>query len=358
MLTRAEIQALIDAAPDGRIGIHQAGRPVVSVPYGMHVLDGPLVIEKRIDLTFNGGILVVPDGTVALHVKPPAWCARVRDVCVAGQSQVGSQHGAAGIRVEAWGAEVRDVLVRWVGTGVHIPASAQSGSNANGVRLDGVTIFNCDAGFHIKGGDTNGGWFAGTKIDSCRVGILDESFLGNTFAGTMLHTITEHAYKCTATANYSTIAGTYMELDCGSALPGGVKDTIVDQLGQAWIGGAAVAFAKVADRVGYGSTRLRFGESASDGTRYTVRIPDAVAEAALTAQRMKASGALIDGLRLRWNQLLKSVGLEAFAPPGGNGSIRPIGWTGIGHASGFGHARANAQPSQQGNPAGYEVPKP
>ncbi len=101
-MTRAEIQALIDAAPDGRVGIHQAGRPVVSIPYGHHVLDGPIVIDRRVDVSFSGGVLLLPNGVRGLHLKTGAWGARVRDVCVFGQGQVAAQHGAEGILCESY----------------------------------------------------------------------------------------------------------------------------------------------------------------------------------------------------------------------------------------------------------------
>lgn len=361
---RDEIQALLDATPNGKIGIHQAGRPVVSIPYGEHVLDGPIVINRRMDVSFCGGVLIVPDGVRAIEMKSGAWGARVRDVCVFGQSQDGAAHGTDGILVEAYGAEVRDAFIRFVGIGIHIAGSQTKNTNANGFAVSDVSIFNCDIGLHIKGGDTNAGQFVGVKIDSCRSGILDESFLGNVFVSTMLHTISEHAYKCTVGANYSTFIGTYMELDCGSALPNGIHGTIVDKWRQSWIGGAAVTYCKVADRLGYGSTRLRFGETASDGVRYTVRIPDAAVEAVFTAERRdNVNGGLIDGWRARWVSLLKQCGFEVYKPNApstpltGDGLTRPLGWTTEGHPDGFGHARHDAEHFSAGNPQGYPIAK-
>lgn len=355
-MDRAEIQALIDAAPDGRVGFHQAGRPQVTIPYGLHVLDGPLVVEKRIDLTFNGGTLVLPNGVRGLHVKTGAWGARLRDVCVFGQSQDAAKHGADGILVESYGVEVCDALVRYCGTGLRISGTAQNQTNANAFRGRALSIFDCDLALHLKGGDTNGGCIEALVINACRAGILDESFLGNAFVGVMFHTIREHAYRCTAAANYSTIVGSYVEIDCGSGLPGGFKETIQDGPSSTWLGGGAVPLAPLGTRVGLTSSRLRFGDGLPDGGRVEVTMPAGAAWAALDARRKSAAGVLVDGFRLRWVDLLKQVGLEAIPGVGGGaGLLRPFGWTGTGHAAGFGHMRVNAEP---GVPGGYEVPKP
>lgn len=363
-LTRAEIQALIDAAPDGRIGqppgvLHQAGRPVVWVPYGEHHLDGSIVVDRRLDVRFSGSTLVVPDGVRAIHAAPGAWCGRARDFTVFGGSRNAAQHGTDGVFVEAFGFQVSDALARYVGTGLRAQASVQQGANANGLDVRGFSAWDCDTGLHLKGGDTNGGSFAAIKINGCRVGLLDESFLGNHFSSVMFHTIAEHAYRCTVPANYSYIAGVYVELDCGSALPGGWLDCIEDQPLQTWVGGNVIPLLKRAERVGYGSTRLRFGETAPDGSRIRVRIPDVLVESAMTAERRRPDGTLRDGLGIGWSQLLQKVGVWLYGAGGaGTRQIQPLSATGVDHPAGHGHARVNGRPSTEGPPQGYDVPKP
>lgn len=356
-MNRAEIQALIDAAPDGRIGMHQAGKPMVTVPYGHHVLDGPVEIPCRMTADFSGSVLVVPNGVAAIVVKKEAFGATVRNVTVFGQSQNGAAHAADGIRIEACYAQLIDAFVRFVGVGVHV--TSLGGGIPDGVQMANVQVFNCDAGAHLKGGDVNGGCFVGLGIQSCRVGIVDESFLGNTFVGPLLHTIAERAYEGKVAANYSTLVGAYLEADCGIAI-GGPHNTLDDKPNATWLGGGGACYAKQGTRVGLNRSRIRFGDSLPNGDELNVTVPHAAAESALTAERKaKTGGALIDGFRLAWTSALKACGFVTYPDAANaNGLTRPFGWTTEGHASGFAQARVNALPPSQGNPAGYEIPKP
>ena len=450
-MDRASIQALIDAAADGRyppqppgapILRHQAGRPVVSIPYGVHELDGPLFISNRVDVTLNGAVLLLLAGVMAFHVTASAWAARIREFCAFVKSQDPVAHGitrpvtlwwtptlmqvvldadangwvpccadrirvngtawrriegvapypligtrtgyivtldaippqSAGctswqsvpaVLVEGHGTQIDDALIRFAGKGIEVHSGPSALPDA--VQTSNVHVFNCDTGVHLRGGDTNGGRFDGTIVHSGRIGILDESFLGNSWVGTLLHTLSEWAYRCTVPANYSTHVGTYVEADCGSALatpgvspPDGFKKTIDDQANVTWLGGGAAAIAKVGTRVGLNRSRIRFGDTMPNGDELNVTIPHASAESALTAERKsKSSGALIDGFRLAWTSTLKACGFVIYPDAANaNGLTRPLGWTTEGHGSGFGHARVNALPPSQGNPAGYEIPKP
>ena len=350
-MTRAEIQALIDAAPDGRIGIHQAGRPMVSVPYGKHTLDGPIVIDAMIDVDFSGGVLIVPDGVQALDVRASGWGCRVRNLTVFGQSQNGAQHGASGIVMGAYGATLEHVLVRFCGTGIvwdgrqGEPEDASDTwlDNANAVFAENVKVFNCDLGIVVKGGDSNGGCFEAITVDNCRVGIQDESFLGNTWVGMHMHTIAEEGYRATSAANYSTVVGSYMEQD----VYGGLKS----QARITWVGGGAVPNVDVGDRVGLGLCRLGFYDKLPGGGYLTATLPHGAANSAMTVRRYTDQGGFVNGLdAFRFQDNLSQCGLHWYGGSIANdGLTRPFLWS-----YGNGLSRVDAQHYSIGSALGHE----
>lgn len=357
-MTRAEIQALIDAAPDGRIGFVQCSRPIVTIPYGHHVLDGPIVINKRVELDFRGGALIVPNGVRGIECLAGGWQAMVRNVTVFGQSQDYTAHGAAGIYSESYGMQFVDVMVRFCGIGLDVYGVSSEGKNANDTCGLFVKTHDCGTGIRFRGGDTNGGAFVGTTMNVGINGIDDASFLGNNFIGTMFHSLREYAYKGSSVANYSTFVGSYLELDCGADLPNGWKDTVSDTTNVTWVGGGAVTVAKLGTRVGLNRSRIRFGDTTPDGGSVAVTMPHGAVESALSAERRTAGGVTVDGFRLRWVQALKQAGIEAWKPnvagqtPTGDGLTRPLSWTAAGNTEGFAKPKLEARHYTVGSPVG------
>lgn len=79
-------------------------------------------------------------------------------------------------------------IMDFPGRGVFIRASINGGTykegNANGWRMDNVMVDGCWHGFHVWGTDTNAGVGINCETKHCRgTGILDESTLGNLWAG-------------------------------------------------------------------------------------------------------------------------------------------------------------------------------
>lgn len=361
-MNRQEIQALIDAAPDGRwpswappqppILRHQAGRPRVTIPYQVEPWDDTIVINAGVHVDFCGGVALLPNGVSAVLYEKGAWRARVENLTPFGLTQNGAAHGAPAFLIRSYGAELHGCLPRFCGTGISVWSDATHLPDA--VQVTQNQVFNCDSGIELKGGDVNGGSFVGNVIHSCRRGIGDAAFLGNFWMGTMLHTIAERAYHCTVTANYSTHVGTYVEADCGVDLPGGYKATIDDQPNITWVGGNAAAIAMRGTRLGLNRSRIRFGDTLPSGDELNVTIPHAAAESALTAERkLKTVGTFIDGWRMRLVSSLKQWGIESYtSPANANGLTRPFSWGAAGHVR-PGQPLVGALPSTVGAPAGF-----
>lgn len=349
-MTRAEIQALIDAAPDAKIGIDQAGCPVVTIPYGQHLLDGPIVVNRRMDVDFQGGVLVPMDGVIALDVQAPAWGCRIRNINVYGQSRDPAAHDESGIVMGAYACVLEHVLVRWCGTGITWDGRIGEADDANDTWLDNVNgatgnivrVFNCGTGVVVKGGDSNGGVQFAVIVDNCDVGIRDESFLGNTWVGLHMHTISGEGYDATASANYSTMLGSYMEADVLGGVDSMAKTT--------WVGGGAIPYVKVGDRIGLGMCRLGFSDETPDGGRITVRMPHAAVYAGATFERRDASDGLVNGSScFRWIDSLGQCGQTWYGGGIANdGLTRPYGVTTV-----DGLTRVDAQHFTVGNPSGF-----
>lgn len=82
--------------------------------------------------------------------------------------------------------KLRDVTVgKFAGNGVNIVADVAQRKNANGWSMESVSaLANGLHGVYVKGGDTNAGYAIGIDASNNNGwGILDESFLGNTYIG-------------------------------------------------------------------------------------------------------------------------------------------------------------------------------
>lgn len=148
---------------------------------------------------------------------------------------------AIGINGSAF-IDIQRVQIEGFTVGVIIHASVRDfGTNANGWRLTGVTILgSAHAGVIVRGRDANGGHGAGLRVmTSCEraakwvdifgacAGIVDRSFLGNTWTAALIATSIERAASGVVAhpplisqgeTQQSTWLGTYCESDQGEAM--------------------------------------------------------------------------------------------------------------------------------------------
>lgn len=275
MTPGSDIQALLDSVP-GQPGIRLSRRPPLVIPPGDYEVTSTLVVSQCVDLDMTGVTLWPVQGMDALRFDPGAAWSSMRGVIVVGATQ---EHAGVGVLVRAHGVRIDDVIVREMGTGVRVWGTAGDGTNANCCSLSRALLFGCyEVGLHLKGGDCNAGEYAAIEVVGAnaktRIGVLDESFLGNMMRGLHISSTREHAVKITAVANYSTWDGTYLENDCGFELPQGVSP-ILSQPGATWTGGNAIVYVRSGDRLGMGKSRVRFGDITPDGDELSVTIPHA-----------------------------------------------------------------------------------
>jgi hypothetical protein len=132
----------------------------------------------------------------------------------------------------------RVVFSNWNGIGLHLDAAVQSGTDANQCVFYDLIVALCgnnlgiqdgtNAGIRLVGGDANGCLFSGCVIVDCRRGVLDQSFLGNTYVMCTVESCNDRFTKnpndptvgygfITTNANArSTFCGCYTESDSES----------------------------------------------------------------------------------------------------------------------------------------------
>lgn len=357
----AAIQGALDRVPQQ--GYRLLAVPELRVPWGtwplaegVHVRDARVV---HIDLA--GSAILVPPGETAITVHRLAQGTSIRRGVIAGVEA--TQTTGTGIRVEAPGIAIEDVIVRELGIGLDFWGVGGTQYNADSMQVRGGSIYQCDIGIRLKGADAQGGTFLGVVIFGGRVGVQDESFLGNAYVGLQFHTISEHAIRTLNTdapsspvANYSTWLGTYLEADCGYDLPGGVTETIDSSMAAnvSWFGGGVIPHVRVGDRVGLGVSRLGFRESLPDGGYVSVSIPHGANNSAIAIGRFNADGQYRESHALRWVDQLHRFGLHPVGPNVPNdGLTMPLGYTSSTHPRGLGRAIHDAR---QAAPLGQLMP--
>ena len=346
------LQDAIDACP----GAIDDVRCVITIPFGDwdladHDADGACVrIENAVLLSLGGSRIRIPYDVNGFWLKGPnAQHAQISDGAI-GFPGSNAQTGRC-IKIQAHGVRVANVRTIYGDVGVEVTNQDEQQYNANCCILRDVVIANARVGLRLAGADSNAGTFSGLEINgdglTSEIGILDESFLGNTFVGTHVATVSQHAYLCTQPANYSTHVGMYVEANCGYELPGGFEACVSSQPRVTFLGGGAIPVVDVGDRVGLGHTRLSFQVPALDGGAIQVNIPDAGVNATMSYARLTAAGLVREGGAWRWlDGGFTRFGCHVFTGPGytggspvpGNGLTMALGYTSSGHGRGLGHA--------------------
>lgn len=274
--TAQVLRDLIAAAPAQ--GSSFRGAYPVQWPAGEYTVESTIEVDRPVDIDARGVQLVTPLGVDALRFVPSAPWSRIDGVTARAVYEF-TPHAAVGIDVQAHGVTVERATARGMGYGLRVYGSAQIGANANCVQVRTALLYGChEAGVHLKGGDANAGVFGGVEIiggsQRTRVGVLDESFLGNTWVGLHVSSTREHGVRITPAANYSTHVGTYLENDCGTELPPGAKK-IQCGVRVSWFGGNAIDHAPLGDRVGLGHSKVTFADIAPNGDTLQVTMPHA-----------------------------------------------------------------------------------
>lgn len=197
----------------------QSARPLtVLVPPGWYTLSGPIVLKDGPVVLQGGGpatssqvstmIEIAADANgielvtgkydvvkrtvdgktrdVVLPTSHPAGSV-VRDLCLRSVPWARSGHGI----VMRWKSSIEQCAIRqFAEDGIHIvaytetdPKDAALSGNANRWRIDAVQVASCKGnGLFVKGSDANAGVATNLDLnDNGKAGVLDESFLGNTY---------------------------------------------------------------------------------------------------------------------------------------------------------------------------------
>lgn len=313
----AAIQGAIDLLPAP--GYRLLARPTLRLPYGTWSLDSGVVVDVPVEIDGQGSALLIPSGVTAITVARTASSSAIRHLTI-GSTAPDSPHTGLGIEVRAPRAIVEDVLVRDVGNGFYFNGRGDQSANADGMYVAATQTYQVKAvGYRLQGADANGGVFVGNIAWGGTVGLQDDSFLGNAHIGWQFHTTAEEAIVVSSPANFSSFTGTYIEGDCGHALPAG-RPSVVGQFPVTWLGGVAPAYQPAGDRIGYGRSRIYFGEEDVNGRVLSVTMPNLVSQAVFGASYTGAHS-----FQLRWRI---QAGLPPVAGFFQNDPLRmPVGWT-------------------------------
>ncbi|MEM7130152.1 MAG: hypothetical protein AAF702_27730 [Chloroflexota bacterium] len=346
----AAIQEILDLIPGPSSRGYSGPRVPLRFPYGSYRLDDPdgdgiaLRVPGQCQIDLGGSEFVVDNDVTAWKFESSAAWSKLCNGAIMPVDRF-SNHIGVGVEIISHGIRLSDLIIREMGVGV-VANGVGAQLNANCQQWRDLLIFQCwDIGVHLKGGDCNAGTFSGLEIIGGRIGILDESFLGNAHTGHHISTTSEEAILVTAGANYSTYVGIYLENDCGHALPEG--SPIVQTLARVTtVGGGMAPHAPLGDRIGLGKSRLRFEDQAPGNETLAVTIPHAAVDAAMTVTH-SADAERWDLRRLnRLNQWGISIG--------GTGLIRPYSWGAPEHPN---HANQPLVEATRTAPQGRVIPE-
>jgi hypothetical protein len=213
-----------------------------------------------------GAVTDEADGTIVRHlaIEPLGGVGSGRRT---GATATG-RHGV--VVAGAASVHLEDLDISFMGgDGIWITAPADGVHNADLWSIRNCSVFQNGAnGLHLAGGDANAGLCELLNATGNEGwGILDESFLGNTYiachtnanglvfeAGPLLPD--SGSFRITAVANYSTFVGCYAELNQN-------PPDLAASLTVLVVGGNLAGLATNAQRVGYTNSLLQFRSQAS-----------------------------------------------------------------------------------------------
>lgn len=131
-----------------------------------------------------GARLVVPRGTVGIDIESTAAFTMLDGLTVDGTKRHDSE-ATVGIRVRAGRVKLRDVRVSDTRTGIEVLGIGAD--NANAIFVQNVHVWRSQIGIYLDGADANAGVFQHVDLNANYRGIVDSSFLGNTWIGATIH---------------------------------------------------------------------------------------------------------------------------------------------------------------------------
>ena len=261
------LQADLDNLP-APVGL---GTPYRLPPNARLRIDDPdndglaLHVDRRIILDGHGAQFVVENDIIALRISQPADWSSVRDLSFA--SQTPSQaHQGIGLDVRAHGLRLDNLYFDRMGTGIRAHSMVDGEhANLNIQQWSRIVFYEChNYAAHLAGGDSNAGLFSGLEVRAGN-GILDSSFLGNTYVSPTINSTTVDALTLDSTASSATVLGAYTEINA--------PDMQAHSFHDLHLGGNAIdRLNSEGDRIGRHHASLRFRHPA---TGLRVRIPGA-----------------------------------------------------------------------------------
>lgn len=274
------IQNILDRVP-GRKGIQQIQVPQLVLPCGNWVLDKPVHLTKPVRLDLNGSDILIPDDGDGFYLDGMWSILENGTIRTADFRRAPADRVATGwaVTVRKNGCKVQDIIFLGCGNGLRYGdpernAAGMPAWNSNTCRFRDLVFFMTrDTPIWVRGGgETNASLFSGCSISGGRIGVRNESFLGNVYTAMHMEALAEHGIYTGDRNPYDTFLGCYTENDVGSRTKDARKRQDLSQL-TTTVGGNLVLWAYEGDRVGLGKSKIRFEETAPDGTVFSSVIP-------------------------------------------------------------------------------------
>ncbi len=227
-----------------------------------------LLIDEGVILEGNGSKLLVENDVVGIRLNAGASRSSIADLHVEPQRD-GREHEGIGIDVRAHGARLDNLYIRRMGTGIraHTRADDLPDANVNMQQWSRIVLQrNFHKGMHVQSRDSNAGLFTGIDVRGGG-GIVDESFLGNTYVSPTVQNESEFpSFKATSNAAATTTLGLYVESGAQIPRSGSLRDMHVG-------GNAIRRFDSPGGRVGGLGSQLRFSNARHEEGNVGVAIP-------------------------------------------------------------------------------------
>lgn len=292
---------------------------------------GLLVEGNAINLDGNGSRLEVENDVAGIRLAENSSWSSIRHLRVDPQDE-SQPHDGIGVDVRSHGVRLENMKFRRMGTGVraHTQANDLPRANVNTQQWSRLVFWNnYNHAIHLQSGDSQAGLFQGIEVLG-GAGILDESFLGNTYvAPTIQSDEDEVSFRRTRNdsneraTGATTTLGMYVESSSQDPYSGGLIDM---QVG----GNAIDRFQGRGERVGGRAARLRFRNEHGMQMRIPFGDTAAFGFSHPDEYRVRDDGSTGDvWWRMRFHRDKWGISYQGQ-------SIIPYGWTGNTHEEGPG----------------------